>query len=112
MPVKCPGAAVGPGSGSGSHPPRVAVTAFAARMASSSYERSVFLLTRARDRYVASYFNIQFNDTYRTDSGDVRLVCYALDMNELEQLGERIAEQAAHLDAAMHRLLADLREFD
>src|SRR5215468_4975543 len=32
--------------------------------------------------------------------------------NELEQLGERIAEQAAHLDAAMHRLLADLRAFD
>ena len=32
--------------------------------------------------------------------------------NDLEQLGERIAEQAAHLDAAMHRLLADLREFD
>src|SRR5262249_43115887 len=32
--------------------------------------------------------------------------------SELEQLGERIAEQAAHLDAAMHRLLADLREFD
>src|SRR5215467_14477100 len=32
--------------------------------------------------------------------------------NELEQLGERIAEQAAHLDAATHRLLADLREFD
>jgi hypothetical protein len=31
---------------------------------------------------------------------------------ELEQLGERIAEQAAHLDAAMHRLLADLRTFD
>jgi hypothetical protein len=31
---------------------------------------------------------------------------------ELEQLGERIAEQAAHLDAAMYRLLADLREFD
>ena len=31
---------------------------------------------------------------------------------ELEQLGERIAEQAAHLDAAMHRLLTDLREFD
>ena len=31
---------------------------------------------------------------------------------ELEQLGERIAEQAAHLDAAMHRLLADLRAFD
>ena len=31
---------------------------------------------------------------------------------ELEQLGERIAEQAAHLDAAMHRFLADLRAFD
>ncbi|HEX3765935.1 MAG TPA: DUF222 domain-containing protein [Kofleriaceae bacterium] len=31
---------------------------------------------------------------------------------ELEQLGERIAEQAAHLDAAMHRLLTDLRDFD
>src|SRR6185436_13531166 len=31
---------------------------------------------------------------------------------ELEQLGERIAEQAAHLDAAMHRLLTDLRTFD
>src|SRR6201995_2691644 len=33
-------------------------------------------------------------------------------VSELEQLGERIAEQAAHFDAAMHRLLADLREFD
>ena len=32
--------------------------------------------------------------------------------NELEQLGERIAEQVAHLDAARHRLLADLRTFD
>src|SRR5262245_36100709 len=32
--------------------------------------------------------------------------------NQLDQLGERIAEQAAHLDAAKHRLLADLREFD
>jgi len=31
---------------------------------------------------------------------------------ELEQLGERIAEQAAHLDAAMYRFLTDLREFD
>jgi Domain of unknown function (DUF222)/HNH endonuclease len=31
---------------------------------------------------------------------------------ELEQLGERIAEQAAHFDAAMHRLLTDLRKFD
>ena len=31
---------------------------------------------------------------------------------ELERLGEQIAEQAAHLDAAMHRLLTDLREFD
>ena len=27
-------------------------------------------------------------------------------------LGDRIAEQAYQLDAAMHRLLADLREFD
>jgi len=32
--------------------------------------------------------------------------------SELEQLGERIAEQAAHFDAAMHRLLVDLRDFD
>jgi hypothetical protein len=32
--------------------------------------------------------------------------------SELEQLGERIAEQAAHFDAAMHRLLTDLRTFD
>jgi hypothetical protein len=31
---------------------------------------------------------------------------------ELERLGERIAEQAAHLDAAMQRWLADLRAFD
>jgi len=31
---------------------------------------------------------------------------------ELEKLGERIAEQAAHFDAAMHRLLSDLHEFD
>jgi hypothetical protein len=31
---------------------------------------------------------------------------------EMERLGERIAEQAAHLDAAMHRLLADIRAFD
>src|SRR6185295_2185414 len=31
---------------------------------------------------------------------------------ELEQLGERIAEQAAHFDAALHRLLTDLRDFD
>jgi len=31
---------------------------------------------------------------------------------DLEQLGERIAKQAAHLDAAMHRLLTALREFD
>src|SRR5215475_358874 len=32
--------------------------------------------------------------------------------NELEQLGEQIAEQAAHLDAAMHGLLAALRGFE
>src|SRR5262245_53051690 len=31
---------------------------------------------------------------------------------ELEQLGERIAEQVAHMEAATHRLLTDLREFD
>src|SRR3954471_1335509 len=31
---------------------------------------------------------------------------------ELELLGERIAEQAAHLDAAMHSLMTNLREFD
>src|SRR5262252_1214882 len=31
---------------------------------------------------------------------------------DLESLGERIAEHAAHLDAAMHRLLSDLRRFD
>src|SRR3954470_11937134 len=32
--------------------------------------------------------------------------------NELELLGEKIAEQAAHIDAAMHTMLANLREFD
>jgi hypothetical protein len=43
----------------------------------------------------------------------VRATCYDIIMDgELERLGERIAEQAAHLDAAMHRLLAGLREFD
>jgi len=31
---------------------------------------------------------------------------------DLESLGERIAEQAAHIDAALHRLLSDLRTFD
>ena len=31
---------------------------------------------------------------------------------EAEDLGERIAEMAAHLDAATHRLLTDLREYD
>ncbi|HMG53491.1 MAG TPA: hypothetical protein VK601_08410, partial [Kofleriaceae bacterium] len=31
---------------------------------------------------------------------------------DLEGLGERIAELAAHLDAAAHRLLAAVREFD
>jgi hypothetical protein len=30
----------------------------------------------------------------------------------MEALGERIAEQAVHLDAALHRLLTDLRAFD
>jgi hypothetical protein len=32
--------------------------------------------------------------------------------SELDRLGERIAEQAAHLDAAMYQLLVDVREFD
>jgi hypothetical protein len=32
--------------------------------------------------------------------------------SELDRLGEQIAEQAAHLDAATHQLLVDLREFD
>ncbi len=31
---------------------------------------------------------------------------------DLELLGERIAEHASHLDAAMHRLLTDIRTFD
>ena len=44
---------------------------------------------------------------------DVRVLRYTLTMTEeLESLGERIAEQAAHLDAALHRLLTDLRTFD
>jgi hypothetical protein len=44
---------------------------------------------------------------------DVRVPSYTLAMSEdLESLGERIAEQAAHLDAALHRLLTDLRTFD
>jgi hypothetical protein len=30
----------------------------------------------------------------------------------MEKLGERIAEASAHIDAAMHRLLRDIREFD
>jgi hypothetical protein len=32
--------------------------------------------------------------------------------DETFELGERIAETSAHLDAALHRLLTDLREFD
>src|SRR6188474_2244616 len=32
--------------------------------------------------------------------------------HELDVLGEQIAEQAAHLDAATHCLLTNLREFD
>ncbi|MBK7539014.1 MAG: DUF222 domain-containing protein [Myxococcales bacterium] len=35
-----------------------------------------------------------------------------LSVEEVQALGEHIAEQAVHLDAAMHRLLADLRTFD
>src|SRR5262245_5857130 len=32
--------------------------------------------------------------------------------NEMVELGERIAIGAAHIDAALHRLLSDLRRFD
>lgn len=32
--------------------------------------------------------------------------------SDIEALGEWIAEQAAHLDAATHRLLTAVREFD
>src|SRR6266487_2718727 len=35
-----------------------------------------------------------------------------MDRKALEEIGERIAEQAAHLDAATHRMLADIRVFD
>ncbi|MBK7535315.1 MAG: DUF222 domain-containing protein [Myxococcales bacterium] len=35
-----------------------------------------------------------------------------LSIEEVQAIGEHIAEQAVHLDAAMHRLLADLRTFD
>ncbi|MBK7534079.1 MAG: DUF222 domain-containing protein [Myxococcales bacterium] len=35
-----------------------------------------------------------------------------LSLEEVQALGEHIAEQAVHLDAAMHRLLADLQTFD
>jgi hypothetical protein len=35
-----------------------------------------------------------------------------IDQDALLALGERIAENAAHLDAAMHRLLVDIRQFD
>jgi len=35
-----------------------------------------------------------------------------IDVAAMETLGERIAEHAAHLDAAAHRLLTDIREFD
>jgi hypothetical protein len=34
------------------------------------------------------------------------------DVKDLMALGERIAENAAHIDAAMHRLLTDIRRFD
>ena len=35
-----------------------------------------------------------------------------IDSAAMEVLGERIAEHAAHLDAATHRLLTDIRAFD
>ena len=34
------------------------------------------------------------------------------DKKQVELLGERIADQAAHIDAALYRLLHDIREFD
>ena len=37
---------------------------------------------------------------------------HALTPQQVSALGEQIAEHAAHLDAATHRLLADLRAFD
>ena len=40
------------------------------------------------------------------------LMSEPLSVEEVQALGEHIAEQAVHLDAAMHRLLADLRTFD
>src|SRR5690349_3074093 len=44
---------------------------------------------------------------------DVRPTRYKIVMgSEIEELGEWIAEQAAHLDAATHRLLTAVREFD
>jgi hypothetical protein len=33
-------------------------------------------------------------------------------VGEMDVLGDRIIEQAAHIDAAMQRLLADIRAFD
>src|SRR5262249_51762419 len=54
-----------------------------------------------------------FIDSQSGRDCDVRVGSYTLSMSEnLESLGERIAEQAAHLDAALHRLLTDLRAFD
>ena len=35
-----------------------------------------------------------------------------IDHQLMESIGERIAEQAAHLDAATYTLLADVRQFD
>jgi hypothetical protein len=46
--------------------------------------------------------------TSETFVSDTRAISMTMS-GELEQLGERIAEHAAHLDAATHRLLADLR---
>ena len=37
---------------------------------------------------------------------------HELSLNQVAELGEQIAEHASHLDAATHRLLADLRTFD
>jgi hypothetical protein len=42
----------------------------------------------------------------------VRMYYRVMNRSDLESLGDRIAEHAAHLDAATHRLLTDIRQFD
>jgi hypothetical protein len=51
--------------------------------------------------------------THSTRDEEVATSTHAeLTREQAEALGEQIAEQGAHLDAATHRLLADLRRFD